>query len=148
MVRGIEHHGIRPLPERARRRYASTDGTRHFWDARYVSSYFDASPKAFGFPARNMQDEEHRSAFFVGHSFFNNNWVVAPGATAGRDGLGPLFNTRSCSACHADDGRSRPPEPGQPMTSMFLRLSIPGSGPHRAPLPKGGAGSPPHPLPG
>ena len=99
------------------------------------TTVFDASPKAFGFPARNMQDEEHRSAFFVGHSFFNNNWVVAPGATAGRDGLGPLFNTRSCSACQADDGRSRPPEPGQPMTSMFLRLSIPGSGPHRAPLP-------------
>ena len=51
---------------------------------------------------------EHRAAFFVGHSFFNENWVVAPGSTAGRDGLGPLFNARSCSACHLRDGRSRP----------------------------------------
>jgi CxxC motif-containing protein (DUF1111 family) len=99
------------------------------------TTVFDTSPKAFGFPARNMQDEEHRSAFFVGHSFFNNNWVVAPASTAGRDGLGPLFYTRSCSACHAADGRSRPPKPGEPMTTMLMRISIPGTGPHRGPLP-------------
>ena len=82
-----------------------------------------------------MQDDDHRSAFFVGHSFFNNNWVVAPASTADRDGLGPLFNTRSCSACHAADGRSRPPEPGQPMTTMLMRISIPGTGPHKGPVP-------------
>jgi len=58
VVRGIEHHGIRPLPERARRKYASTDGTRHFWDARYVSSYFDASPKALIEVERLLRNEE------------------------------------------------------------------------------------------
>src|SRR6266568_1660933 len=56
------------------------------------TTVFDTSPKAFGFPAHNLR-EEHRASFFVGHSFFNENWVVAPASTAGRDGLGPLFNT-------------------------------------------------------
>jgi len=98
------------------------------------TTVFDTSPKAFGFPARSIQDE-HRAAFFVGHSFFNENWVVAPGSTAARDGLGPLFNARSCSACHFRDGRSRPPDAGQPMVSMLMRISIPGKGPQNEPLP-------------
>lgn len=58
VVRGIEHHGIRPLPERARRKYAATDGTRHFWDARYISSTFDASPKALVEVERFLRNEE------------------------------------------------------------------------------------------
>ena len=58
IIRGIEHHGIRPLPERARRKYASTDGTRHFWDARYTSSIFDASPKALIEVDRLLRNEE------------------------------------------------------------------------------------------
>src|SRR5689334_11910934 len=41
------------------------------------TTVFDTSPKAFGFPATNLKPE-HRAAFFVGHSFFNENWVVAP----------------------------------------------------------------------
>ena len=98
------------------------------------TTVFDASPKAFGFPAANLQ-ETNRPAFFVGRSFFDENWVVAPASTAGRDGLGPLFNTRSCSACHAKDGRSGPPGPGQPLSTMLLRISVPGVGPHRGPQP-------------
>jgi CxxC motif-containing protein (DUF1111 family) len=98
------------------------------------TTVFDTSPKAFGFPAANLK-EEHRASFFVGHSFFNENWVVAPASTAGRDGLGPLFNARSCSACHLRDGRSRPPDSSQPMVSMLMRISIPGRGAHGEPLP-------------
>ena len=98
------------------------------------TTVFDTSPKAFGFPAHNLK-EEHRASFFVGHSFFNENWVVAPASTAGRDGLGPLFNTRSCSACHFQDGRSRPPKPGEPIVAMLIRLSVPGSGRHKESIP-------------
>ena len=57
---------------------------------------FDGSRNAFSLPARNLR-EEHRPSFFVGNSFFNQNWVVAPASVAARDGLGPLFNARSCS---------------------------------------------------
>lgn len=44
IYRGIEHHGIRPLPERATRKYAASDGQRHYWDGRFISALFDASP--------------------------------------------------------------------------------------------------------
>jgi len=96
---------------------------------------FDTSRNAFSLPARNLR-EEHRSSFFVGNSFFNQNWVVAPASVAGRDGLGPLFNARSCSGCHFKDGRGRPPEPGEPMDTMLLRISVPGAGAHGAPQPE------------
>src|SRR5579872_1222968 len=94
----------------------------------------DVSPKAYGFPASNLKSE-HRPAFFVGRSFFNENWVAATASTTARDGLGPLFNTRSCSACHFEDGRSRPPEAGQSMSTMLIRVSVPGAGPHNEPRP-------------
>ena len=44
VVRGIENHGIRPLPEKAKRKYATISGERIVWDARYVSTHIDASP--------------------------------------------------------------------------------------------------------
>src|SRR5262245_17273471 len=99
-----------------------------------VGTVFDETRSAFSLPARNLL-EEHRSSFFVGNSLFNQNWVEAPASVAGRDGLGPLFNERSCSGCHFKDGRSRPPEPGEPMREMLLRISIPGSGMHGEPRP-------------
>ena len=49
---------------------------------------------------------------------------------------GPLFNARSCSACHFKDGRGRPPESkSEPFFSMLLRLSVPGSDEHGGPKP-------------
>ncbi len=65
-------------------------------------------PNAFGIAAPGL-DRELRRAFSVGNSFFRDNWIVAPASAQGRDGLGPLFNANSCSACHPDDGRGRPP---------------------------------------
>lgn len=97
------------------------------------ATVFDASPKAFGFPIPDL-DEENRNAFFVGHSFFLRNWV-AGGPPTTRAGLGPHFNARSCSACHANDGRGRPPEPGQPFVQVLMRISVPGEDAQRGPLP-------------
>jgi CxxC motif-containing protein (DUF1111 family) len=97
------------------------------------ATVFDVSPKAFGFPVPGL-DEDSRTAFFVGHSFFIRNWV-AGGPPVTRAGLGPLFNARACSSCHANDGRGQPPEPGQPLVQVLMRLSVPGVGSHRGPLP-------------
>ncbi|BCU79277.1 hypothetical protein llg_39920 [Luteolibacter sp. LG18] len=94
----------------------------------------DVSRDAFTKPLANLEGER-RSAFFVGNSFFNQNWVAAPASTTARDGLGPLFNTRSCSTCHFKDGRGASPEEGRPFTTALLRISIPGSDPHGGPLP-------------
>lgn len=99
-----------------------------------ATTVFEDTRAAYGLPAANLRPE-HRADFFVGNSFFNENWVAAPASVAMRDGLGPLFNARSCSACHFKDGRSRPPEPGDPMTTMLLRISVPGAGPHGGPRP-------------
>ncbi|MEM6962746.1 MAG: di-heme oxidoredictase family protein, partial [Myxococcota bacterium] len=66
-----------------------------------------------------------------GNSFFNQPWVQAPASTESRDGLGPLFNSRSCAACHFRDGRGRPPlEPEEPFLGLLLRLSIDGQSEH------------------
>ena len=44
VVRGIENHGIIPLPEKATRKYATTSGDRIVWDARFVSTHIDVNP--------------------------------------------------------------------------------------------------------
>jgi len=87
---------------------------------------------AFLLPAQNLSDE-HELAFHSGNGFFNQGWVEAPASTTARDGLGPLFNARTCSGCHFKDGRGAPPDDGQaPFVGLLLRLSmnIPGYPPH------------------
>ena len=74
---------------------------------------------------------EKRLRFYSGGSFFRQAWVKAPSSTTLRDGLGPLFNARSCVACHVRGGRGRPPRtPEEPLVSLALKLSIPGTEPH------------------
>ncbi|WP_245308563.1 di-heme oxidoredictase family protein [Aurantimonas sp. 22II-16-19i] len=63
--------------------------------------------------------------FKLGNALFRKLWVSSPSSTEASDGLGPLFNSRSCQSCHLKDGRGRPPEPDEPAVSMFLRLSVP-----------------------
>lgn len=80
---------------------------------------------AFGLSARNL-DNDGRRLFEVGDSFFTQNWVSAPASTEARDGLGPVFNALSCSSCHGQDGRARPPSgPDDPERGLLLRLSVP-----------------------
>lgn len=43
----------------------------------------------------------------LGRSFFRDPWVTAPATTNLRDGLGPLFEAQSCTACHPDGGAAR-----------------------------------------
>ncbi|MBT9560583.1 MAG: thiol oxidoreductase [Myxococcales bacterium] len=88
---------------------------------------------AFASPIENLLPE-HEGDFFSGNSFFNAAWVSAPASTTARDGLGPLFNARSCSACHFKDGRAQPPANGEDHLGLLLRLSIPGTGPEGGPL--------------
>jgi CxxC motif-containing protein (DUF1111 family) len=81
-------------------------------------------PTAFTFPAANI-NQEHQRAFFFGNRLFNTNWVIAPASVKSFDGLGPLFNRVSCSGCHTQDGRGRPPlTDSETMDSMLIRLSI------------------------
>lgn len=42
----------------------------------------------------------------IGKALFKRPWVPAPASTRGDDGLGPLFDARSCSTCHPREGRA------------------------------------------
>ncbi len=65
--------------------------------------------------------------FKLGNALFRRLWVSSPSSTLASDGLGPLYNARSCQRCHLKDGRGHPPEgPEDSAVSMFLRVSIPG----------------------
>jgi CxxC motif-containing protein (DUF1111 family) len=72
---------------------------------------------------------EEEQPFRLGNALFKKLWVSAPSSTQASDGLGPLFNARSCMSCHLNDGRGKPPEGGVSATSMFLRLSRPATTP-------------------
>jgi CxxC motif-containing protein (DUF1111 family) len=93
-----------------------------------------ANENAFARPIPTLPVEDLRR-FTFGNRLFNTNWVAAPASVDAFDGLGPLFNRVSCSACHVRDGRGRPPEHGEPLESMLLRLSVPGSSANGAPRP-------------
>jgi len=103
------------------------------------TTVFATGRNAFLFPAANL-DEEGRTRFAIGNSFFRRNWVEAPSSTAARDGLGPHFIARSCGGCHDQAGRGAPPAQHggksveQPV-ALLMRLSVPGSGPHGEPKP-------------
>lgn len=63
--------------------------------------------KAFGRAIPNLTNIE-LSFFGIGDAMFNQTWVSSPASTTSRDGLGPIFNARACSACHLRDGRGKP----------------------------------------
>ncbi|MEQ8696185.1 MAG: di-heme oxidoredictase family protein, partial [Bauldia litoralis] len=79
---------------------------------------------SFSHASANMSFERELN-FKVGNAVFRKLWVSSPSSTRSSDGLGPLFNARSCQRCHLKDGRGHPPAPGEAAVSMFLRLSIP-----------------------
>ncbi|MBA3681298.1 MAG: thiol oxidoreductase [Bacteroidetes bacterium] len=90
----------------------------------------DESSLAFSYRISGLSTVEGGN-FFTGNSFFSQNWVEAPSSTSARDGLGPLFNSRSCSGCHLNDGR------GEPFSAkgLLLRLSTGSTGSSGEPMP-------------
>ena len=90
-----------------------------------ATSLADVNRDAFSHFAPNLGFEGERD-FKLGNGLFKKLWVSSPSSTKASDGLGPLYNARSCQRCHRKDGRGHPPEgPDDTATSMFLRLSVP-----------------------
>lgn len=89
-----------------------------------------ARADAFSRSSRNLTLEEEMH-FKLGNALFKKLWVTAPSSTHSSDGLGPLFNSRSCMRCHIKDGRGHPVEadarPDAPymQSGMLVRLSVP-----------------------
>ena len=83
----------------------------------------------FSQPSANLSQEQGQD-FHLGNALFRKLWVSAPSSTQASDGLGPLFNARSCQSCHIRDGRGHPPDAdGTAATSMVLRLARPAATP-------------------
>lgn len=84
-----------------------------------------ANKDAFSQASANMAFEREM-LFKLGNGLFKKLWVAAPASTIASDGLGPLYNARSCQRCHLKDGRGHPPaSPGDSAVSMILRLAVP-----------------------
>ncbi|MGB1237086.1 MAG: di-heme oxidoredictase family protein [Pseudomonadales bacterium] len=85
------------------------------------------STTSFLKPAKNLSFE-NRLDFRIGESIFAKLWVFSPSSTTASDGLGPLYNARSCMGCHIKGGRGHVPRGNWPednAISMLMRLSIP-----------------------
>ena len=53
----------------------------------------------FSQPSANMAFEKGLD-FKLGNGMFRKVWVSSPTSTLASDGLGPLYNARSCKRCH------------------------------------------------
>lgn len=58
----------------------------------------------------------------VGKALFDRLWAPAPASTRATDGLGPLYNARSCAACHPRGGQASTPQVGPAGPGLVLRL--------------------------
>jgi|GEM_PF-5335019 len=80
---------------------------------------------AFSQPSANIGFDGELT-FKVGNGLFRKIWVSSPSSTLASDGLGPIYNARSCQRCHIKDGRGHPPEnASDTAVSMFMRVSSP-----------------------
>ena len=93
----------------------------------------ESTRHAFSRPAPNLTVTQ-RAEFFIGNAFFNSPWVVAPASASARDGLGPLFNARSCDGCHNNDGRGQPPlKDNEQPVSLVIQFATPTPGDNNEP---------------
>ncbi len=81
------------------------------------------------FPRLNeMQRELHE----LGDLHFEASFVAAPALKFG--GLGTVYNNNACVNCHINDGRGKPIEGNEALSSLLFRISIPGNNVHGGPL--------------
>ncbi|MCP5074258.1 MAG: c-type cytochrome [Rhodobacteraceae bacterium] len=78
--------------------------------------------QAFSTPSANLSPERIID-FKLGSALFHRVWHPAPATGQSSDGLGPLFNARSCEACHIRDGRGHAPT-ADDTTSFLLKLAV------------------------
>lgn len=79
---------------------------------------------SFELPAANLP-LERKAIFHAGKALANQPWIKAPTTTTARDGLGPIYNARTCLACHVRGGKGSVPNNSEQMLSRaIVRLSI------------------------
>ena len=105
-----------------------------------TSVSFEPRPLLF-LPAANLGPRE-RPDFHAGKALAKQPWVKAPSSTDARDGLGPLYNARTCLACHEKGGRAQVQSEDGPLPrGTLVRLSLPGFDPRLGVVPEPTYGS-------
>src|SRR6202011_3264113 len=70
-----------------------------------------------------------QAQFDLGYAVFNTEWVPANTPKGRIDGLGPLFNSHSCDACHNSRRRGRGPRgDGEAPSDLVVQLGRVSSG--------------------
>lgn len=86
---------------------------------------YQKNANAFSSPSGNM-DFDGELDFKLGNALFRKLWVSSPSSTLASDGLGPIYNARSCQRCHLKDGRGHPPNgPDDSRVSLLMALGMP-----------------------
>lgn len=82
------------------------------------------SPRpSFQLPAKNIASDL-KPLFHAGKALANQPWVKAPTVTFARDGLGPIYNERTCLMCHINGGKGFIPDNNKrPLTGTLVRIS-------------------------
>ncbi|HVW71243.1 MAG TPA: di-heme oxidoredictase family protein, partial [Steroidobacteraceae bacterium] len=80
-------------------------------------------------PAYRQLSDEEFSRYDLGMTVFNTQFVAAGTPNAGRrDGVGPLFNSSSCDACHNNGAHGRgPTDEGPASGALVIQLATPDS---------------------
>lgn len=114
-----------------------TEGDYNQWYSGGSQTVFVTGSGAFGnaFPNLSTEKEELHG---IGDAGFEAVFNSDPNQL--NYGLGPVFNNVSCVSCHIGDGRGKAPEAGEALTSLLIRISIPGVGAHGSPNPVPGFG--------
>ena len=95
-----------------------------------LATTFDETSQAF---THSIDGLEGRDGFVheLGDKAFEQTFVSAPAPVFG--GLGYIYNNVSCISCHHNDGKGTPTA-GLQNSSLLLRISLPGTDEHGAPL--------------
>lgn len=81
---------------------------------------------SFELPAANLPQKD-KPLFHAGKALAHQPWVKPPTVTDARDGLGPLYNARTCLMCHTKGGKGFVPDTNEiPIMGTLVRLSKPG----------------------
>jgi CxxC motif-containing protein (DUF1111 family) len=107
-------------------------GEQSALDEEFLVARFDK--EAYMQPASVLSYQETK-LFKAGRSHFKRRWI-APITFNGEWGLGPTFIQTRCSECHINNGRGAPPASAdEQLSTMLVRLSLPGTDEHGGPLP-------------
>jgi CxxC motif-containing protein (DUF1111 family) len=107
------------------------------WFSGGSQTVFEKGAGAYGTMFPNLT-QEREAVHEIGDMAFSSTFVTAPATI--NPGLGPIFNNVSCTSCHINDGRGKPPGNNEQISSLLIRLSIPGTDAHGGPNPAPGFG--------